>query len=259
MSRLIHGLGRIFRRDVRDLELRTSIPRGDVPMKRPDRVNVRSRWRGDQGGTSACTGFSAAAYMRADPIAHAHQSAEEVYDRARILDPFPGEEDAGSTVRAAFKALREVGDVREFKFAHRLDEALDFMGATKSGGVFGINWYSSFEDTDDVGVLRIPPRARVIGGHAIFCRGYDDQREVVKLQNSWGRDWGKGGDCLVPYGIIARLLSEDGEFACATKFLHVERTHCGDPGRHRLHGYLRENCPEGLKGPGLDRDGFVQK
>jgi hypothetical protein len=254
------GLGRIFRADPRDLDLRMSIPRGTVPAKRPDKVSVRSRWIGDQGSTQACTGFSACAYMRADPVAHVHQTAQDVYAAALRLDPYSGEEDSGSTVRAAFKGLRSVGDVKEFKFAHRLDEALDFMGATKSGGVFGINWYSSFAETNSEGVVRITPRARIDGGHAIFCRGYDDKLGFVKLQNSWGHDWSLNGVCFVSYADMARLLDEDGEFACVTKFGHMERKHCGDPARHKLHGYLHEDCPEGLPGPGLDEHGkYVPK
>ena len=43
----------------------------------------------------------------------------------------------------------------------------------------------------------IPFTAEALGGHAFAIVGYDERG--FWIQNSWGRDWGKGGFALISY------------------------------------------------------------
>lgn len=58
----------------------------------------------------------------------------------------------------------------------------------------------------------------VAGGHAILANGFDSASGLVRLKNSWGVSWGKGGHGFLRYDDLAKLMAQDGE-AC----LAVER------------------------------------
>lgn len=44
------------------------------------------------------------------------------------------------------------------------------------------------------------------GGHAILIEGYDDEREVFYIINSWGYNWGVGGGAWLPYSYVKKYL-----------------------------------------------------
>jgi C1A family cysteine protease len=44
-----------------------------------------------------------------------------------------------------------------------------------------------------------------IGSHAVVICGYDHDKQILRLANSWGPDWGDRGYCTIPY----RYLFED--------------------------------------------------
>merc|ERR1712159_888851 len=41
-----------------------------------------------------------------------------------------------------------------------------------------------------------------MGGHAVLCCGYDDEKEMFIVRNSWGADWGMDGYFLMPYAFM---------------------------------------------------------
>ena len=51
-----------------------------------------------------------------------------------------------------------------------------------------------------------PPPDRIVGGHAIIARGWNDARGL-KLQNSWGAKWGRNGTCWLPYAYLTAQLN----------------------------------------------------
>ena len=79
--------------------------------------------------------------------------------------------------------------------------------------VFGSTLYESFESSSfaKTGILPMPkPSERVIGGHAMCCVGYDDDKQWVIVRNSWGVDWGIKGYFYMPYEYIGNAnLSDD--------------------------------------------------
>ena len=87
----------------------------------------------------------------------------------------------------------------------------DFNGvidAVASGHpvVVGFTVYSSFESNSfaKTGVMPYPntSKERVLGGHAVLIVGYNKNRNVFIVRNSWGTGWGEGGYFYMPFQVI---------------------------------------------------------
>ena len=87
----------------------------------------------------------------------------------------------------------------------------DFNGvidAVASGHpvVVGFTVYSSFESNSvaKTGVMPYPNtiKERVLGGHAVLIVGYNKNRNVFIVRNSWGSGWGEGGYFYMPFQVI---------------------------------------------------------
>ena len=46
----------------------------------------------------------------------------------------------------------------------------------------------------------------LVGGHALLVVGYDAERGLYRLQNSWSKDWRDGGFCWVPEEVIDHAM-----------------------------------------------------
>ena len=72
--------------------------------------------------------------------------------------------------------------------------------------VLGFSVYDSFE-SDTVaatGVVPMPlPGENCLGGHCVYCVGYDDSDSTFFCANSWGVDWGQNGFFKIPYAYLA--------------------------------------------------------
>lgn len=65
---------------------------------------------------------------------------------------------------------------------------------------FGFSVYESFWNIGKDGIMPMPqPSERVEGGHAVLCVGYDDNKQLYIVRNSWGSDWGDKGYFYMPY------------------------------------------------------------
>lgn len=74
------------------------------------------------------------------------------------------------------------------------------------GFIFGFSVYDSFmsAEVERTGVVPMPKKSEsLLGGHDIFCYGYDDARGVFLMGNEWGEEWGDGGNCTIPYEFAA--------------------------------------------------------
>jgi GNAT superfamily N-acetyltransferase len=49
---------------------------------------------------------------------------------------------------------------------------------------------------------------KIVGGHCVLLFGYDNNKKMFNLQNSWGKEWGDKGRGYLPYHYIDRLLTE---------------------------------------------------
>lgn len=61
--------------------------------------------------------------------------------------------------------------------------------------IFGMQWYDTFNN----GTITLPIMGNIQGGHAVVCVGYDDNKQVFIIRNSWGMSWGSNGHFLLPY------------------------------------------------------------
>lgn len=71
--------------------------------------------------------------------------------------------------------------------------------------VFGFAVYESFEKDEvaKTGNMPMPSKEdKLLGGHAVMAVGYDDDRKVFIIRNSWGQDWGDEGYFYMPYKYI---------------------------------------------------------
>jgi C1A family cysteine protease len=93
--------------------------------------------------------------------------------------------------------------------ASRVLQTLDSLkGCLRSNQPFvvGILIYSSFESltVSKTGYVSMPnvKKERLLGGHAVTCVGYDDDRQVWIMKNSWGTKWGDNGNFYLPYSYL---------------------------------------------------------
>lgn len=188
----------------------------------------------DQGSEGACVGFAWSHELAAKPkvIETDADYALRIYNRARQLDEWEGEDYSGTSVLAGIKAVMEIENskgnplIKEYRWAFGAEDVVRTLGY-KGPVVLGIEWHSSQYYPDENG--RIWLNGDVVGGHAILAKGInivwkdpngpatfdnvDDLNSLITLHNSWGESWGKGGDAWFTVYELNYLLGRDGE-AC---------------------------------------------
>jgi len=91
----------------------------------------------------------------------------------------------------------------------RVTQTLDDMKTCLSNGypfVFGFTVFNSFfsAEVSATGNMSMPLTDDTIaGGHAVLCVGYDDEKQVFIVRNSWGESWGDGGYFYMPYAYLS--------------------------------------------------------
>jgi hypothetical protein len=183
--------------------------------------SVRHKSRGlplDQGDLGSCTGNAMVGALNTSPLrkwwrcAKTEQDAVDLYERATLIDPFPGEyppEDTGSAGLYVAKAAQEKGWIKNYSWAFGLEHTLQAL--TLRPVIIGIGWYSSFDRPDDVGRIRITSGADIRGGHEVLLTGLSTARGVVFVMNSWGKGYGIDGAVELGFEDLDRLLQEDGD------------------------------------------------
>lgn len=180
--------------------------------KTPRSYTWRCRAWLDQGSEGACVGFSWTHELGARPAEWPVDDnlAYRLYQQARRLDDWPGEDYEGTSVIAGAKAAMSNGWIGGYHWAFNVDDlilALGYLGPA----VLGLNWHNDMMDPDRNGFVR--PTGGIAGGHAILCRGVSLTQGYVTLHNSWGPHWGLNGDCRITIEDLATVLADDGE-AC---------------------------------------------
>lgn len=186
----------------------------------------------DQGSEGSCVGFGLSWAMSI--LNKRYYAARKLYLEAQFHDSWsdtPPEE--GTSVTAGGIVLRDQGHwrfargitfplaaaegIQDFRMISTVDE-VRYAINSDIPVVFGINWYSAFDqplwvdigkggkrwwiglDTNSLGYIR--------GGHAICCFGARDDIEAVALVNNWGHDY---PIVYMPYKTLERVLREDAE------------------------------------------------
>lgn len=106
--------------------------------------------------------------------------------------------------RRCYVAARSTRALQYFRI-HRDLEALKACLAEGVPFTLGVSVHESFmsprvKRTGEVSMPR--NRDRLLGGHAMLAVGYHDATERFIVRNSWGRRWGLGGYCTIPYAFV---------------------------------------------------------
>jgi len=220
-----HGLGRRYAPDEEDNAylLAPRLAKVGTPMPTRKTWAIRSAAL-NQGETGTCVAHAWCNFLRAAPIQSNRgidQLRWEIYDEAILIDEWTDndsdpERQFGTSVRAGAKVITTLGRLKSYLWAFRLQPALEWV-LTQGPVVLGTNWYSSFRDTNDEGIIKITPGARNEGGHAYLWRGADTRRALALCSNSWGDSWGMSGDFYVPLRDMERLINESGEACTAVE------------------------------------------
>ncbi len=174
----------------------------------------------DQGAEGACTAFGWSHELIAKPSVVKGidaKFAQKLYWEAQKIDEWPGgsypgayPQYEGSSVLAAAKVVKQLGYIKEYRWAFGLEDLILSVGH-KGPAVLGLDWYSDMFDVDENGF--IAATGEISGGHCILCKGVNIKGEYFVLHNSWGPTWGVGGDAKITFGEMQYLLQSGGE-AC---------------------------------------------
>jgi hypothetical protein len=189
----------------------------------------------DQGQEGACTGFALAAaihrLLKVNPDTtdgRRRVSPQMLYTMARRHDEWPGEDYEGSSLRGALRGFYNCGVCSETLWGikqqdvtlasardartttlgayYRLRPNLsDYHAAINETGVIYVS-ASVHEGWENPAGGKIKPGGEETGGHAFVIVGYTDAG--FWIQNSWGKDWGKGGLALWEYCDWARCITD---------------------------------------------------
>lgn len=191
-------------------------------LRRSESSRTSRLWRAggqalNQGDTPQCVGYSAFELGRCSPVRQQVASPRALYNLAQEFDEWEGRDYDGTSVRGVAKALQIMGVAESYYWAADVETAVAHV-LDLGPLLLGVNWYRNMSYPDSSG--RVEAKGRFDGGHAVLLRGADTRSELVCLRNSWGRDYGIGGDCLLSFADLDRLIHEDGE-ACAIVEAHV--------------------------------------
>lgn len=209
-----HGLGRIQIPDERDRGFLMSAAVAEAPKRRWRYWNANGWW-GDQGATSQCVAYSLLHMVADGPVttkgvADPVMPPRDLYQAAQRIDAWPGENYDGTSVRAGAKVLQDAGWISEYRWAWDVDTV---VRALLDAGpvVVGTTWHDDMFTPDGRGFVHATGRSA--GGHAYVLNGVNTDREVVRLKNSWGREWGLNGHAWLSFRDLEQLIKDYGE-AC---------------------------------------------
>ena len=182
----------------------------------------------DQGQTGGCTGWSASWEMSI--YNNKKFDAYKLYKEGQKIDgdPHTSGDNDGGYIWAVHDVLKNEGHwpvgssvpvlsegIDSYYWIQTIDDMRTAFGAGRPL-VFGIRWYNKFMTPKVInGEYWIGTESNwgtVAGGHAICSFAISDQRQAVKLVNSWGTY----PDVWISYKSIQRLLGEQGE--CVASF-----------------------------------------
>lgn len=234
------------RPDHRDLQYAPVSGVTRLPTKVDLRENAAMPAVWDQGDLGSCTAHGGGALFA---FLHALQTKETImparlaiYYNTRDLEGTV-QYDSGASVRDCMRAMNKQGvpnealwpyDTTKFKdkppksvyvdgAKHRVTrfEAVDHTKpnllkhalATGKPVVFGFTVYESFEGAEvaKTGIVPMPgAKESALGGHCVLLVGYDDERSVWIVRNSWGPRWGDNGYCYFNYNHLtdAKLAAD---------------------------------------------------
>lgn len=194
----------------------------------------------NQGQEGACVGHGTTAELTGSParvnFAHARKMPSDaphqqqpfafyLYEQAKKVDEYPGEDYDGTSINAAMQLCKAWGFYDAYRWAHtRQDftQSLMLLGPV----VIAIPWHEGMYEAPG-GELTVS--GKLVGYHCLVVNGYDPAlsvngepvREMVRIQNSWGYDWGNQGCAWMHLDDLWPLLSGEGGEMCIPQGRHL--------------------------------------
>lgn len=165
-------------------------------------------WWGDQGSTNQCTAYAFTHWLKDGPVTQVEYEPNPypLYKEFQKHDPW-GERatDDGSTISAGAEVLHAMGFISSYYWSNDGDTIL---AAVLSVGpvVIGIPWYTGMFYPDENGIIHVT--GRIEGYHAIPVNGINLDADKVRLKNSWGKFFGRGGHCYLSVADFRKLVSD---------------------------------------------------
>jgi len=232
--------------DIRNHKYKAPKTFGIIQQQLPQVVDLRLIMSPveDQGQTSACTAHAMVAMLQALEIKNKRDyhdySRLFVYANSRIIEDSL-DSDCGSCNHDVIQGIKNNGACFEsfwpwdlsqitvkpngnayneakqnlFSEYQSLDTLYDMKHCLSTGYPFimGFTVYDYFEsgEMEETGILNMPgPNESAIGGHAVCCVGYDDNKKEVLVRNSWSSSWGPfGGYFWMSYDYLSSELCSD--------------------------------------------------
>ncbi len=194
----------------------------------------------DQGQLGSCTANAIAGAIEFDQLKQGFKppwtpSRLFIYYQERFIEGTVGT-DSGAMIRDGIKVIATLGappepewpyDISQFAVApndqsvqdairnlalkyESVNQTLQDLLDAIAGGfpvVFGFTVYDSFESqvVAQTGVMPMPnlDSESVLGGHAVLAVGYDQDKKIFIVRNSWGDGWGDHGYFYMPFNYIS--------------------------------------------------------
>ncbi|MFW5847668.1 MAG: C1 family peptidase [bacterium] len=216
------GLGRIHVEDKRDENF---LMKSMIPLEKEKKFYKYwhpSIWWGNQRASPHCVGYSWVHWLTEGPITQkkSRKSTDIPYDPSKLyyeaqkVDQWEGENYDGTSVRAGAKILKQRGFISEYRWAWTIEDVID--GLLYAGPlVVGTFWTEGMFFPDDDGI--ITATGQTAGGHAYLLDGINTKRGIIRIKNSWGREWGNKGFAYISIDDMAKLISYQGEACLAVE------------------------------------------
>lgn len=206
------GLGRLPAADERDFQFQMSIAAQELPTHKYYSTGPIL----DQGPYPYCVGYAWRQWLSSSLLkTKTGPKAEDIYHEAQKVDEWPGEDYAGTSVRAGVKYLKSVGHISTYLWAYNVETIQSWILSGQGTVVVGTMWYNGMFTPDENGYIH--PTGPEAGGHAYLLAGYSRDRDAFRVVNSWGRAWGESGRAWISSADMATLIAQDGEAAAAVE------------------------------------------
>lgn len=215
MNILDKGLGRIIVHNPHDKEFLMKSILSPTLSERTSRYWNASGWWGDQSSTSECVGYSWAHWVEDGPVTQKGVAPiilpNTIYTEAQKIDEWQGENYDGTSVRAGAKVLQDKGFIESYLWAWDVQTIIQAL-LEKGPVVVGTAWYyDMFFPNKDTNIITFS--GNMMGGHAYLLNGVNVNKKLLRIKNSWGREWGNKGHAYISFDDMDKLIRDQGE-AC---------------------------------------------